>query len=71
MSIIFVDERIDCEEESSLKKLELRILKCPLSNRLYPAVSGHPDMNLHITKSNKNIFFDCVLRINPFILNNN
>lgn len=53
MSIILVDERIDPEEESSLKSLELRIIKCPLSSNLYPAVSGHPDMNLHITNSKK------------------
>lgn len=53
MSIIFVDERIDSEEVNSLKKYNLKIIKCPVNRNLYTAVSGHPDMNLHITKSNK------------------
>lgn len=54
MKLIIVDYRISEEEELNLLKLGYKILKCPPSNNLYEAVSGHPDMLMHII-DDKNI----------------
>lgn len=48
MKIIFVDYRISDEERKSLSKFDYEILIVPPSSNLYKAVSGHPDMLLHI-----------------------
>lgn len=54
MKILFVDSRIESDEEYNLSKLGYNILKCPASPNLYYAVSGHPDMLMFIV-SNKEI----------------
>jgi hypothetical protein len=48
MNTAIVDYRISTEEVISLEKLNIKILKCPNSKDLYPAVSGHPDMQICI-----------------------
>lgn len=53
MKIIFVDSRIENDEENNLTKLGYKILKCPISSDLYSAVSGHPDMLMFIVNPKK------------------
>jgi hypothetical protein len=48
MNTAIVDYRTTLEEIRSLEKLNIKILKCPNSKDLYPAVSGHPDMQICI-----------------------
>lgn len=48
MSLAFVDSRISIEELENLRALGLEVVACPLSTSLYDAVSGHPDMLLHV-----------------------
>lgn len=51
---VIVDYRITAEETENLSKLGLNIILCPPCAKLYPAVSGHPDMQLTII-NDKNI----------------
>lgn len=53
MKIVFVDSRIENDEQNNLIKLGYEVLKCPLSSDLYSAVSGHPDMLMFIVNSKK------------------
>lgn len=53
MKIAFVDYRITNNEENNISKLDYEILKCPKSSDLYDAVSGHPDMLMHIVDNQK------------------
>lgn len=48
MKYAIVDYRITDEEKHNLKELGCKILVCPPSDLLYEAVSGHPDILLHI-----------------------
>ncbi|WP_251860950.1 DUF6873 family GME fold protein [Clostridium sp. Marseille-Q2269] len=54
MKIALVDSRISNEEKDNLEKKNIRVIGCPCSNVLYPAVCGHPDMLLNVI-DNKNI----------------
>jgi hypothetical protein len=45
---VIVDYRIDDIERFTLEKLGFRVLSIPPSNVLYEAVSGHPDMLIHV-----------------------
>jgi hypothetical protein len=53
MKFTFVDSRIENDEENNLRKLGYEVLKCPTSSHLYGAVSGHPDMLMHIVGNKK------------------
>lgn len=46
MKTAIVDFRITTEETDNLKKLGFNIILCPPCSALYPAVCGHPDMQL-------------------------
>lgn len=48
MKYLFVDSRLYIEEESNLTSLGYNIIKCPLFSLLYYAISGHPDILIHI-----------------------
>ena len=48
MRTIFVDYRISEEEFENLNYYNLRIIKCPKNNNVYEAISGHPDIQLHL-----------------------
>ena len=48
MKIAFVDERIDVEELKNLNSLNIKVIKVPKTNLTYDAVSGHPDILMHI-----------------------
>ena len=48
MKYVIVDYRITKEEETSLRNLNFTILKVPKCNRVYEAINGHPDIQLHI-----------------------
>lgn len=48
MKYLFVDSRIYIEEESNLISLGYNIIKCPLFSLLYYAISGHPDILIHV-----------------------
>ncbi len=48
MKLALVDNRISDEEKNNLEKRNIKVILCPSSNLLYPAVCGHPDMLLHI-----------------------
>lgn len=48
MKYLFVDSRISTEEESNLILLGYNIIKCPLFSLLYYAISGHPDILIHV-----------------------
>ena len=52
MKTVIVDYRIDSTEKSKLEELGYKILFCPKNNNLIEAISGHPDMSLHIVSSN-------------------
>lgn len=52
MKTLIIDYRSDEEEKNTLKSLGYNILLCPPCNYLYEAVSGHPDMLLHIIDKN-------------------
>ncbi|APC81369.1 DUF6873 family GME fold protein [Clostridium botulinum] len=54
MKIALVDNRISNEEKNNLEEKNIKVILCPSSPLLYPAVCGHPDMLLHIM-DNKNI----------------
>lgn len=54
MKIALVDNRISNEEKNNLEKRNIKVILCPSTSLLYPAVCGHPDMLLHII-DNKNI----------------
>ncbi|EDU39399.1 hypothetical protein B2H94_18685 [Clostridium sporogenes] len=54
MKIALVDNRISNEEKNNLEKRNIKVILCPSTPLLYPAVCGHPDMLLHII-DNKNI----------------
>lgn len=54
MKIALVDNRISNEEKNNLEKRNIKVILCPSSPLLYPAVDGHPDMLLHII-DDKNI----------------
>lgn len=47
MIFCFVDYRISKNEENSLRKLGLEIIKIPTTN-VYEAINGHPDIQIHI-----------------------
>jgi hypothetical protein len=47
VSLAVVDERISFRAEDGLKALGVKVLKLQPHRGLYPAVSGHPDMQLH------------------------
>ncbi|KGM99606.1 hypothetical protein IRP63_08590 [Clostridium botulinum] len=48
MKKLIVDYRISKKEENSLLKLGYDLLACPSSNKLYYAICGHPDIQIHI-----------------------
>lgn len=48
----FVDYRISNEELSNLFKLNLNPVLVPQCNLVYPAINGHPDIQLNILKNN-------------------
>lgn len=48
MKYALVDYRINIVEKSNLEKLGCKVLICPPYKKLYDAVSGHPDMLIHI-----------------------
>ncbi|EJP6473272.1 hypothetical protein NHI66_002614 [Clostridium botulinum] len=48
MKLALVDNRISDEEKNNLEKRNIKVILCPSSHLLYPAVCGHPDMLLHI-----------------------
>lgn len=50
MKIAVVDYRIHPEEEANLKAVGYKSIKCSPCKELYPAVDGHPDMQLHLIK---------------------
>ncbi|MCY6370561.1 DUF6873 family GME fold protein [Clostridium ganghwense] len=54
MKKIIIDHRTSQEEKSSILNLGYDYLICPPSSSLYDAISGHPDILLHII-DNKNI----------------
>ncbi len=53
MKSVIVDNRIDKEEEASLRKAGFNIIKCPSSDLLYEAINGHPDILLNLVEKNK------------------
>lgn len=52
--ICFVDSRISDNELTNLKKLKVNPIKVPKCNKLYNAISAHPDIQLSIIKNEKN-----------------
>ena len=48
MKVAFVDERIEFEELENLHKLNIKVIKVPKTDLTYEAVSGHPDILMHI-----------------------
>ncbi|WP_338079494.1 DUF6873 family GME fold protein, partial [Clostridium haemolyticum] len=48
MKNLIVDYRISKIEENSLLKLGYNLLACPSSHKLYYAICGHPDIQIHI-----------------------
>lgn len=48
MKNLIVDYRISKTEENSLLKLGYNLLACPSSHKLYYAICGHPDIQIHI-----------------------
>lgn len=52
MKHAIVDYRISDEEINNLSQLGCEVLICPPLKTLYPAVSGHPDMLMHIVDKN-------------------
>ena len=48
MKVAFVDERIELEEMENLHKLNIKVIKVPKTDLTYEAVSGHPDILMHI-----------------------
>ncbi len=53
MKCAIVDYRTSEEEVYNLESLGLKVLLCPPSNKLYKAVNGHPDMQIHILSNNE------------------
>lgn len=72
MKYAIVDYRISKEEEDSLKSLNFNLLKVPKSTKVYDAISGHPDIQLHmldnynivVNKDMDNNFIDRLKRLN-------
>jgi hypothetical protein len=56
MKIAVVDYRTSEEEVSTLKDLGFIVLFCPPCLELYPAVMGHPDMQINYIGNDKIIF---------------
>lgn len=52
MKCCFVDYRISFEEHTNLKSMGLNILKVPKFNKLYMAIDGHPDIQIHVIDKN-------------------
>lgn len=52
MKTAIVDSRVTSEEVENLKKLDFNIVYCEPCKSLYPAVCGHPDMQLAIIDNN-------------------
>ena len=52
MKTLIVDYRIDNEESEYLISRGYKLLICPPSDLLYPAVCGHPDMLMNICDKN-------------------
>lgn len=48
MKVALVDERLSSEEQHSLQRLGLKVLKVPMCTSVQDAVCGHPDMLLHV-----------------------
>jgi hypothetical protein len=63
MNTAIIDCRTSEEELYSLKKLNFSPLLCPISQDLYPAVSGHPDMQICIINKH-NIVVNNSIEIN-------
>lgn len=51
MIIAFVDERIELQELRNLQQLNIKVIKVPKTNLTYEAISGHPDILMHICDS--------------------
>lgn len=49
----FVDYRISKEEKSNLESLDCTVIVCPPSPLLYEAISGHPDILIHLLNNKK------------------
>ncbi len=45
---IIVDERLHIEEEETLEKLGYKVIKCPKTPLVNPAISCHPDIQLFL-----------------------
>ncbi|EQB90191.1 hypothetical protein J2Z44_001745 [Clostridium punense] len=54
MKYAFVDYRISKEEKYNLESLDCTVIVCPPSPLLYEAISGHPDILIHLI-NNKNV----------------
>ncbi|GFZ30537.1 hypothetical protein CSC2_10630 [Clostridium zeae] len=52
MNYCFVDYRILPEEEKNLRSLNVVMIKVPRCKNLYPAIDGHPDIQLNILDNN-------------------
>ncbi|GKU23922.1 DUF6873 family GME fold protein [Clostridium folliculivorans] len=52
MNYCFVDYRILPDEEKKLRSLNVNIIKVPRCQNLYPAIDGHPDIQLNILDNN-------------------
>lgn len=53
MKFAFVDYRISNEERLNLSFLGCKVIPCDPCENLYPAISGHPDILMHLLGSNK------------------
>lgn len=53
MKFAFVDYRISMEERLNLSFLGCKVIPCEPCNNLYPAISGHPDILMHLLEPNK------------------
>ena len=54
MKKLIIDSRASLEEKSSILSLGYKYIECPLCQKTYEAISGHPDILLHIV-DNKNV----------------
>ncbi|GIM28683.1 hypothetical protein CPJCM30710_13490 [Clostridium polyendosporum] len=52
MKCCFVDYRISFKEQSNLESIGLDVLKVSKFNKLYMAIDGHPDIQIHILDKN-------------------
>lgn len=51
MKKIIIDSRTTVEEKDFLQSLGYEYLLCPCTSKVYPAICGHPDIQMHILDS--------------------